>query len=323
MRAPARGALGAAVVLLHMAAPLPARAQVNDFSGRSGTLSSRIEAALRAASTGREGSRFRVVFGFEGLVPSDVQAGGGGGMVLQRYDSWSMTGFSGLLPVADAWNRPGRAGTVIDLATMQTAAALPAPVLQTRSLLAFLEGRVREGRARLEGVSIRLPQGRLALGERPLWWLGRIEGGEVYGWLDTSLRPDVAGEQGGLRRDLTGLLSTLPGPGGVLERLTQLASGDPDLDVRRAAVRYLGRRPEETRPILQRLFRDASDEQLRMEAMTGLLVRMEQGQVSWLAEVARTDPSLRLRREAIAELGRSGDPQARRILEEIVGIGRP
>jgi hypothetical protein len=298
-------------------------AQVEDLSGRGGELTSRITAALRAAGSGREGSRFSVVFGLDGLVPSDATAGGGGGLVIQRAEGLTMSGFSGLMPVAGPWSGRDRTGPVIDLATMQPAAPLPPPVLETRPLLVFLSGRIRDGRAGVEDVALRLPEGRLALRERPLWWLGRVPTGEVEAWLASAMGAAPGEEGTSLRRDLVGVLSVLPAGSAALERLTTLATGDEDLDVRRAAVRYLGRRPEETRPILQRLFRDAAEEGVRLEAMDGLLSRMEEGQVAWLGEVARGDSSLRLRREAISELGRSGDEHARRILEEILGIGRP
>jgi len=382
--------LAAAAFALIVALASPAWAQVNDLSGSGGLVGSRIDEALQRAAGAEVNSRFYIILRFDGLVPSDAEAGSGGTLMINRYDGWMMSGFSGLAPSRNVWDQLESGERLLDLATMQMTDPGPQPVLEPRPLLAVVRGRVvaRE-QTRIEDVSLRFPSGAIRLRERPVYWLGEASASELVEWIRSQLGSLDADRDRGVRRDLVGLLSVQPQGGDVLDTLEQSATRDTDGNVRRAAISYLGRRPEDTvrhltmilsgaddpddravalealanrtgpagldrliaaardgneaekiravaisflgdiddpraTDALETIFDSSDPEPLRRRALRELAERKTGDGyiVNWLAGIAHSDPSLEIRKEAVRLLGRTNNPEARKVLEELLRIGR-
>ncbi len=96
---------------------------------------------------------------------------------------------------------------------------------------------------------------------------------------------------------------------------------DEDQAVRVEALKALYQSdPETVAPLIQQVLarRDACSVQLRRNAIFLIGNRRDQTSTSVLASVARTDPSLDVRVEAISWMGRLGDDAALEVLEELL-----
>jgi len=305
--------------------PAGSRGQVEDLTGGAGGLSSAIDRALGQAERLQPQIRFYIAFAFEGLVPSDAHAGGAGSMIITRSDGWMTTGLGGIMSVTDAWNRPGADEQVLDLATMSMTAPAPDPVLERRELLCLLSGRTggREGTA-ISDLSIRLPEGRMGMHERTLYWLGDIPDGDLTGWIEERMTSLDHRRDSGLREELIGLLSLLPEGNDVIASLVRYASEDEDEDVRHRAITSLGRRPENTSPRLATIFGDAEDQTDRIRALQALAGREGPASRQLLTiTVEDTGESEGVRRTALAYLNRFEDREMDALLEQLLADEEP
>ncbi len=312
-----------AVVLLTLPA-LTTRAQVTDLSARPGGLTGRIDAAREAAAGGEAGSRFYIALGFTGLLASDAEATGGGMIVIHRSDGWMSTGLGGLMPVRDAWDDPGENDRVLDLRSMTLTAAPPAPVLEERRLLCFISGRLAgESGPDLRGLTLRQPVGTMNPGERPVFWVGDASGSDVLAWARSGLANLDPETDDDLREGLVGLVSLLP-ESEVVAVLAGLAEDDVDEDVRRRAIIYLGRRPEDTVSRLERIFDSAEDPDDRARALTVLADRQGPAAKSRLIRAARsTDEAEEVRAIAISYLSRVEGRDVDDALEQLLADPEP
>jgi len=307
-RTPSRSP-GLAATLLILFLPVltlpPVRAQVTDLSGRPGGLAGRVEAALQSVSGGEAGSRFAIALGFTGLMASDAEVTAGGTIVIHRASGWMSTGISGLMPVRNAWDDPDSDDRVLDLQSMSLTNPPPAPVLEERRLLCFLSGRLTgQAEPAVRGLSLREPIGHMYMGERPLYWVGDVTADDLLAWARSRLATLDPDSDDDLRVELVGLVSLLPvsEAAGVL---TGLAEDDPDGDVRRRAIIYLGRRPENTVARLERIYDSAEDPDDRARALTTLADRQGPAAKNRLLRAARDEQEAEeIRTVAISYLSR-------------------
>jgi len=317
------------VLLFILAIPGTGYGQVEDLTREAGSLSALIGTALESAGRMQQDDRFSIAFRFDGLVPSDAHAGGGGSMVITRSDGWMMTGLGGIVSLADPWGRPGAGEQVLDLATMTMTAPDPDPVLEQRRLLCFLHGRAagREG-TKISGLSIRLAEGRMGMHERRLLWLGSAATREVTTWIGDQMASLDPRRDSGLREDLVGLLSLMPEGNDVVSMLAQYASEDEDEDVRHRAISWLGNRPENTSPRLASIFAGAEEPGDRARVLRAIAGREGPASRELLTlTVLDGDESEVVRVTALAYLNRFEDREMDALLEDLlsdpeVGIRR-
>ena len=314
------GGLAAAALTLIIGSAPQAAGQVNDLSGSGGRIGTRIDDAVQRAASLEAGSRFYAIFRFEGLVPSDAEAGGGGTLFINRYGGWTMSGFSGLAPHRDMWDQLESGERLLDLATMQMTDPGPQPVLEPRPMLAVITGRVAAGRgAKIADISLRFPSGTIRLRQRQVYWLGEASGSDLVAWIRSELGSLDVSTDGSVRRDLVGLLSVQPRGGDIPAFLEEIAAGDPDGNARRAAITYLGRRPEDTSGNLTTIFSRAEDPEDRARALEALADRVGPESSDRLIAAARdTDESEEVRAVAISFLGRIGGRSVDSVLEELL-----
>ena len=295
-----------AAVLVVLSSTVPARGQITDRSGQGGTLSGRIDAAVREAGAAGPGAAFMVAFRFRGLVPSDAGAGSAGSLVIQRYGGWTITGAGGLLQTTDPWNALGSGEQLLDLASMSMVAPPPEPTLVERPLLAFLRGTVSPGgRPDLQDVQILMPEGTLRVRDRAVYWLGQVPADEVLGWSRAQLDLPADRTPVRLARSLAGLVSVLPQAAAPVDLLRSLAVGHEDSAVRQLAITYLGRRPEDTVRILDGILESAREVEERSQALESLADRLGPAAKDRLVRAARDrDEDPGLRRGAVAYLSR-------------------
>ena len=295
-----------AAALVVMSAAIPARGQITDRSGQGGTLSGRIDAAVRDAGGAGPGAGFMVAFRFQGLVPSDAGAGSAGSLVIQRYGGWTITSAGGLMQTTDPWDRLGSDEQLLDLARMSMVAPPPEPTLVERPLLAFLRGTVSPGgQPELQDVQILMPEGAVRVRDRAVYWLGQAPANEVLGWSKARLDLPADRTPNRLARSLVGLVSVLPPEAAPVELLRSLAVGHEESAVRQLAITYLGRRPEDTVGVLDGILEGAREVGERTEALEALADRLGPAAKDRLIRTARDrdgDPALR--RGAVAYLSR-------------------
>ena len=246
-------------------------------------------------------------------------------MIITRADGWMMSGMGGIASLTDAWGRPGAGEQVLDLATMLLTDPDPDPVLERRELLCILSGRAagRDG-TKISGLSIRLPEGRMGMHERILYWLGDTSPRDLIGWIDermTSLDPR---RDSNLREELVGLLSLLPEGNEVVTSLLRYATEDGDEDVRQRAISFLGRRPENTSPRLATLFGGAEDQGDRARALQAIAGREGPACRQLLTlTVEDAGESEEVRRTALAYLNRFEDREMDALLERLLADEEP
>ncbi len=298
---------------------LPVVAQVTDLSGSGGQFGDRFDNAVQRAAGGAPGTGFFVIFRFDGLVPTDVKAGGGGSMVINRYDGWIVSDMSGLMPSRNVWDQLESGERLLDLSTMQMADPDPEPALISRRLLAIVRGKVvSRGEVKLEDVSLRLPEGKIRLRDRTAMWIGDAGRSELETWIGSQMVSLDASDDRSVRRDLVGLLSLQPRGGDVLSMLQALASEDPDRSIKTAAITYLGRRPEDTAGTLTSILSGAENPEERSVALKTLADRIGPAAADRLIEAARDEGEAEeVRRIAIACLGRIDAPAASDALENV------
>ncbi len=273
------------VVLLVASA---ASAQLVDHSSRGGDITSRIERAVQQAASGEVGTYFYVMFRFNGLVPSDAEAGGSGSIMIRRYSGWTMTSSSGLLPTHDPWDQMGEGEQLLDISSMRMVAAPPSPTLVERPMLAFVRGAIRRsGAAVLDDVSLRLPEGTIRLRDRAAYWLGDADAAETVAWIRSARAMPAERATSAFQEDLVGLLSVQSAGGQVVSMLEEMATSDENEDVRHRAITYLGRRPEDTSRVLNRILDNAEETDDRAEALEALADRTGPASKDRLIRAAR------------------------------------
>ena len=313
-------ALLIAAILL-AAASATVMAQVVDRSTGGGNLTSKIDSALRQAGSAEAGSSFYIIFGFDGLVPSDAEAGASGALMVQRYDGWSISSSSGLMPTTDPWDRMGGDERLLNLASMSMVTPPAEPTLVQRPLLAFLRGKVTTGgQVVLDDAGIRFASGAIRLRDRQAFWLGAASDSNVRGWIGSALELPAEAATTGFHRDLVGLLSVQPG-NQVLSRLEAIATGDEDKNARHRAISYLARRSEDTGRILNRILDNADEADDRAEALEALADRLGPASKDRLISAARDQEEPEgVRARAISYLsrieGRDVDSALERLLSD-------
>jgi HEAT repeat protein len=123
-------------------------------------------------------------------------------------------------------------------------------------------------------------------GNRPIFWIGDAAASDLLAWVRSRLATLDPDSDDDLRTDLVGLVSLLPVSEAVAV-LTDLAEGDLDEDVRRRAILYLGRRPEDTTGRLERIYDAAGDPDDRARALTTLADRQGPAAKNRLLRAAR------------------------------------
>jgi hypothetical protein len=300
-------------------------AQVVDHSSRGGDLSSRISQAAQQAASGDAGTPFYIMFRFNGLIPSDAEAGGSGSVMIRRYDGWTMTSSSGLLPIGDPWDPMSAGEQLLDLSTMRMLAPPAASVLAERPMLAFMRGVVRgSGGTVLDDLSLRLPEGMIRLRDRSAYWLGDADGDQVMAWMRSARELPADGATSGFQEDLVGLLSVQPAGTQVVAMLEEIATGHEDEGIRHRAIGYLGRRPEDTSRSLNRILDTAEQVDDRVEALGALAGRLGPASKDRLIQAARdTGENESVRVSAVSYLSRIDGNDVDSVLERLLSDPAP
>jgi len=104
--------------------------------------------------------------------------------------------------------------------------------------------------------------------------------------------------------------------GGSADRLTELAKGEKDPQLRREAISHLGLiGKERTGPLLVSLYNTEKDPQVKKAVLQGLFV---QGNAEALIEIARTEKDPELRKAAVSHLAVMHSEAATKFLLEIL-----
>jgi HEAT repeat protein len=151
-------------------------------------------------------------------------------------------------------------------------------------------------------------------------YLSRVEGRDV----DEAFERLLADPDPDLRRRVVAAWERRE-PARAVPLLERTAGGDEEREVREAAVSSLG---DIDSPLalaaLQRIFDSSSDERVRRRALRERVERIAATgeKVTLLAGVARDDPHFEVRKDAVRYLGNIDDPAARRVLRQLLDIGR-
>jgi HEAT repeat protein len=150
-------------------------------------------------------------------------------------------------------------------------------------------------------------------------YLSRIEGRDV----DTLLERLLSDPDSDFRRRVVRAWARREADRAV-PVLERVALNDEESDVREEAVSRIGSfEVPQASTALKRVFDSSEDEDVRRRALRVRLQAMEAGEkVTWLDQVARTDPSFEVKKEAVRQLGRIHTPEALRALQRILNVGR-
>jgi hypothetical protein len=123
---------------------------------------------------------------------------------------------------------------------------------------------------------------------------------------------------GDLRRSFVGALAQSP-----IEKATdvllEIARTDADASVRgEAAMRYVRRAGAGALPTALAMLDKETNDDVRRRIISGIGSLPEPVAAPTLIQLARTHPSVVVRKHAVAALGRFSDPQARALLEELL-----
>lgn len=122
-----------------------------------------------------------------------------------------------------------------------------------------------------------------------------------------------------MRQGLVAALSDSPQPAAT-DALSTLARTDPDAGVRgEAAYRYIRRAGQAAIGTATALLSSETDDGVKRRVVAGLGTLPPGVSTPILIDVAKSNRSLAVRKEAVTLLGRSHDPKAMTFLEEVVG----
>ncbi|MCM3901455.1 MAG: HEAT repeat domain-containing protein [Pyrinomonadaceae bacterium] len=136
--------------------------------------------------------------------------------------------------------------------------------------------------------------------------------GDLLSLYDSERAPEV-------RRTVLQALSEIKSSR-VEDKLFAVASSDESLDLRRQAIRLLGERAGKRRlDFLSNTAQSADgNTEVQIQAVRAISERKAEEAVSLLIKIARTHPNQLVRKQAIRELGESGDPRAVDFFREVL-----
>ena len=180
-------------------------------------------------------------------------------------------------------------------------------------VLLFLH-QVRDGSCQVLDMEVLAPDRTCDLGGERLAWLGSAN--EEKGL--ELLRALSASAGGRLRKELAFALYLFAGEAAVTD-LIGLARHDPDLEVRKGAIFWLGQKASAAAvAALGEVIAAPEVLEIKKAAVFALSQLPEDRGTPMLLRIARQNPHPRLRKEAIFWLGQSGDPRALDFFEEIL-----
>jgi hypothetical protein len=173
---------------------------------------------------------------------------------------------------------------------------------------------VRDGRCRVLDMDVLAPDRAYDLGDERLAWLGTVD--EEHGL--EFLRSLSASADHKLREELVFAFYLFNGPAAVAD-LIGLARRDPDMEVRKDAIFWLGQKASAAAvAALGEVISSPEALEIKKAAVFALSQLPEETGTPMLLRIARQNPQPRLRKEAIFWLGQSGDPRALDFFEEIL-----
>jgi hypothetical protein len=180
-------------------------------------------------------------------------------------------------------------------------------------VLLFLH-QVKNGGCQVVDMDVLAPERAYDLGGERLAWLGTAD--EEHGLEFLRSLSAAAGRK--LRQELVFALYLFNGPAAVSE-LIGLARRDPDTEVRKDAIFWLGQKASEAAlAALGDVIASPETLEIKKAAVFALSQLSEDKGTPLLLDIARRNPYPRLRKEAIFWLGQSGDPKALDFFEEIL-----
>jgi hypothetical protein len=180
-------------------------------------------------------------------------------------------------------------------------------------VLLFLH-QVRDGRCQVLDMDVLAPDRAYDLGGERLAWLGSAD--EKPGL--EFLRSLAASAGSTLREELAFVLYLFNGEAAVAD-LIDLARRDPDVEVRKSAIFWLGQKASAAAvAALGQVIAAPEALEIKKAAVFALSQLPQEKGTPMLLRIARQNPQPRLRKEAIFWLGQSGDPRALDFFEEIL-----
>ncbi|MCU0236301.1 MAG: HEAT repeat domain-containing protein [Acidobacteria bacterium] len=180
-------------------------------------------------------------------------------------------------------------------------------------VLLFLH-QIRDGSCQVLDMDVLASDRTYALGGERLAWLGSTN--EEHGLDFLRTLPASAGKK--LREKLAFVLYLFNGEAAVAD-LIGLARRDPDMEVRKGAIFWLGQKASAAAvAALAEVLAAPEALEIKKAAVFALSQLPPATGTPMLLRIARQNPHPRLRKEAIFWLGQSGDPRALDFFEEIL-----
>jgi hypothetical protein len=180
-------------------------------------------------------------------------------------------------------------------------------------VLLFLH-QIRDGRCQVLDMDVLAPDRAYDLGGERLAWLGSAD--EEHGLEFLRSLSASAGRK--LREELAFVLYLFNGEAAVAD-LIGLARRDPDVEVRKGAIFWLGQKASAAAvAALGEVIAAPEVLEIKKAAVFALSQLPQATGTPMLLCIARQNPHPRLRKEAIFWLGQSGDPRALDFFEEIL-----
>lgn len=135
---------------------------------------------------------------------------------------------------------------------------------------------------------------------RPVYWLGNVDGGQSVSFLEQTMRADQ--ENINLARGVLRALAVHDDPG-VISLLKETAVKQASIDLQRSAISNLARlRTPESLEALIDLYEKSTDLSLKEEIISGIARNDTRKATDKLLTIARNDPNPKLRQRAIRRL---------------------
>jgi len=181
-------------------------------------------------------------------------------------------------------------------------------------VLLFLH-QVKNGRCQVLDMDVLAPDRTYDLGSERLVWLGPTDEKQGLEFIRTLLAP---GSGRDLHKESVFALYLFRGPDAVAD-LIGLARRDPDMEVRKDAIFWLGQKASAAAvAALGDVIASFETLEIKKAAVFALSQLPEQTGTPMLLRIARKNSQPRLRQEAIFWLGQSADPRALDFFEEIL-----
>jgi len=122
-----------------------------------------------------------------------------------------------------------------------------------------------------------------------------------------------------IRRQIIFAVSINDGKDAAVDFLIKIATSDPDLELRKHAIFWLGQRAgERSLKVLGDTAGSDADTEVQKQALQAISRRSKDEAIPLLINIAKTHPKAEVRKQAMFWLGRTGDPRAVDFFKEVL-----